>query len=240
MRGYVCLTYHRVTDEPAAQADPYTVRPDRFRAQMNWLARRSYRVVPLSEALRGVKRRSIALTFDDGYADFSTTVWPILQSYGFRATIFAIAGRVGQYADWIKTQAVPLMGWEHLRTLAGEGMVIEAHGTNHHPLNTLPVEAIEADLLSSRQIIEREIGIPPDGLAYPYGCWSPDVACTARRVGFQWGCSARGGRNSSDTPLFKLRRTLIRGNDTLLTFALKARTGYAQLVDWKMDVRRIP
>jgi hypothetical protein len=33
---------------------------------------------------------------DDGYADFAVYTLPILQRYGFTATVFPVAGRLGQ------------------------------------------------------------------------------------------------------------------------------------------------
>jgi peptidoglycan/xylan/chitin deacetylase (PgdA/CDA1 family) len=37
--------------------------------------------------------RPVVITFDDGFADFSTQAWPELRDRGMRATLYMVAGR---------------------------------------------------------------------------------------------------------------------------------------------------
>ena len=97
------LMYHSV--EPY-QADPYqvTVSPPRFGQQMHWLARRGLRGVSMRDLLAaraaGAGKGLVGLTFDDGYADFARHALPVLRRYGFGATMFVIAGRLGGDNAW--------------------------------------------------------------------------------------------------------------------------------------------
>jgi peptidoglycan/xylan/chitin deacetylase (PgdA/CDA1 family) len=69
---------------------PYTV----FEDHLKWLARSGYRTVTLAELRRHVAgeellpRKSVALTFDDGYLDNWTHAAPLLRKYGFTGTVF--------------------------------------------------------------------------------------------------------------------------------------------------------
>lgn len=86
-RGLV-LTYHRVFD---AARDPYClcVGPDHFAEHLDVLPELAD-VVPLSEVRdvgRG-RRRRVAITFDDGYADNVETAAPLLFERGIPATFF--------------------------------------------------------------------------------------------------------------------------------------------------------
>jgi peptidoglycan/xylan/chitin deacetylase (PgdA/CDA1 family) len=90
------LIYHRIADpESLPRFDPALVSatPAVFEQQMQYLAAR-FRVVALSDVLRAFEmgttlpEDAVLVTFDDAYADFGTTAWPILKSLGLPATLF--------------------------------------------------------------------------------------------------------------------------------------------------------
>lgn len=92
------IAYHRVGE---AEADPFglCVPPPRFAEQMEVLGR-TCRPVSLSalltESARGrIPPRSVAVTFDDGYADNLYLARPILERYGVPATVFVATGYLG-------------------------------------------------------------------------------------------------------------------------------------------------
>lgn len=101
--GGLILGYHRVA---ASSWDPFGlgVDPERFAQQMEVLARHT-RPLALEELLdvrrrRAARRRAVALTFDDGYAECLTEVAPILERHGVPATIFAISRAPGHEPWW--------------------------------------------------------------------------------------------------------------------------------------------
>jgi peptidoglycan/xylan/chitin deacetylase (PgdA/CDA1 family) len=67
--------------------------PDSFRQQVGYLAA-NYDVVSMAEVLeaihyrRRLSPRSVLITFDDAYADFKETAWPILREHRLPATLF--------------------------------------------------------------------------------------------------------------------------------------------------------
>lgn len=97
-RGLVLL-YHRVADEAM---DPWglCVHPDRFAEQMEVL-RVYYRPMPLRTMVEhlhsaSLPSGSVAITFDDGYADNLYTAKPLMQRYEIPATVFIITGSCEQ------------------------------------------------------------------------------------------------------------------------------------------------
>jgi len=90
-RGLAVLIYHRV----GADADPLRPRvatAEEFRRQMRVLAR-YFRPCGLAEGLRQLRdgrlpTRSVAVTFDDGYADNARIALPILREARVPATFF--------------------------------------------------------------------------------------------------------------------------------------------------------
>jgi len=90
------LAYHRVAelrDTPAVDSRSVSVTPAGFTRQMKHLAR-NYHVISMLQLLNEVEneiplpKRAVLITFDDGYADFAETAWPILKRLGLPATLF--------------------------------------------------------------------------------------------------------------------------------------------------------
>ena len=90
------LAYHRVAelrDTPTVDSRSVSATPAGFDRQMQHLTR-NYHVVGMPQLLRTVAnglplpKRAVLLTFDDAYADFAETAWPVLKRFGLPATLF--------------------------------------------------------------------------------------------------------------------------------------------------------
>lgn len=185
----LALMYHSVAP---GSADPYriTVSPGRFAAQMHWLARHGLRGVSVRELLAagpGPARRMVGLTFDDGYADFATEVVPVLSRYGFTATVYLVAGKLGGYNDWDRGgPAKPLMTADQARRVAGHGMEIGSHGLGHRPLVPADAEVLDAEARRSKELLESLVGAAVPGFCYPYGLVSRTAAAAVERAGYEY------------------------------------------------------
>lgn len=90
------LMYHRVIDEPFVAGLP----PERFAQQMAYIAQK-FRVIPVNQlieelARNDVKHYTLALTFDDGHADFYHNTWPIIKKYQLPASLYVTTGFIDQ------------------------------------------------------------------------------------------------------------------------------------------------
>lgn len=103
-KGVAILMYHSVADGPDANNDilgGIGHSPESFRQQMELLAR-EYHPISLEEAVlyvqgaRDVSRRSVVVTFDDGYADNYHVAMPLLNQVGVPATFYVTVGCVEQ------------------------------------------------------------------------------------------------------------------------------------------------
>ncbi|MFN8533349.1 MAG: polysaccharide deacetylase family protein [Dehalococcoidia bacterium] len=167
------LVYHAIGGRPS----PITITRDRFRGQIAALQRAGIRGVSLGEALgnrrRAVGRRVVALTFDDGYADFATEAWPVLREAGFSATVFLVTGRLGKDNDWpgqpTWAPRRPLLSRGEVRRLAKEGVEFGSHTVSHPWLPTLTPDVAATELALSCQAIEAATGSACRIFAYPYG-----------------------------------------------------------------------
>lgn len=104
-RGLVLL-YHRVAEVHEESEDPFllSVSPPRFEQHLEIL-RRTANIMPLGEILTAAREgrlppRSVALSFDDGYADSLHMAKPLLEAYDAPATVFVVAGCLGGVFWW--------------------------------------------------------------------------------------------------------------------------------------------
>jgi peptidoglycan/xylan/chitin deacetylase (PgdA/CDA1 family) len=198
----VVLMYHSVSPYTA---DPYrvTVRPERLDQQMRWLARRGLTGVAVRQLLMmrqsGPGRGLVGLTFDDGYADFAEYALPILQRYGFTATVFPVAWRLGQDNAWdADGPRKPLLTPGQLRQVAAAGIEIGSHGLRHVSLPAATDTELAEEVCHSRQVLRGISGQEVAGFCYPWGHVDGRVADQVRAAGYSYGCaisrSSRGGR----------------------------------------------
>ena len=88
------LCYHGIAmDEEAGPYPEMFLSPEIFARRMEILAQSGCRVLPLGEGLRLLNEgklppKSVAITFDDGWADFRACAFPTLQRFGFPATVY--------------------------------------------------------------------------------------------------------------------------------------------------------
>jgi peptidoglycan/xylan/chitin deacetylase (PgdA/CDA1 family) len=183
------LMYHSVC---GSAADPYqiTVSPDRFAEHMRWLHRSRLRGVSMRELLnaaqQGSASRLIGLTFDDGYADFSTEVLPVLRRYGFTATVFVVAGNLGGHNDWDAGPAKPLMTADQVRDVARMGAEIGSHGMNHCSLANANPALLASEVTRSRDVLQTLLETTVDGFCYPYGELSDAAVMATREAGYDY------------------------------------------------------
>jgi len=93
-RRLLILGYHGVSTADEHLWDPELyIPPDLLHARFSLLREDGYSVLPLGEAITRLydgtlPRRTVALTFDDGSADFHSMALPLLQEFGFPATVY--------------------------------------------------------------------------------------------------------------------------------------------------------
>jgi len=175
------LTYHSIDDS----GSPISVSPSAFAAHVRFLASGRVRVVDLATILAVPEEEdAVAITFDDGFANFATEAWPRLKEHGLPATLYVVTDRAGGTNDWdapgSSIPSGPLLGWEELGRLAGEGLALGAHGRTHASLPGLSRERLEDEVRGSRDRILAETGRVATSLAYPFGDFDPATVRAAK------------------------------------------------------------
>jgi peptidoglycan/xylan/chitin deacetylase (PgdA/CDA1 family) len=170
------LMYHSVSSVPDGPLHDLAVPPDRLREQFTALLAAGYRLVGQTEALdlldRGYAQPLVAITFDDGYADFHRVALPMLAELGVGATLYVSVGHLGEPASWLGEQATTfgeLMSWAALDEVAAAGVEIGSHSLRHHPLDVLPRAQLRQEIRESRDRLADRFARPIRSFAYPHG-----------------------------------------------------------------------
>lgn len=175
------LTYHSIDDS----GSPISIAPAAFERHVAWLASGEVSVEPLPALLAGGAvtadgRHRVALTFDDAFANFTTTAWPRLRDHGLPVTVYVVTGHVGGTNRWGDREVpgipvLPLASWEALARCLDEGAELGAHSHTHPSLPALAPAAICDELETCLAGLTSRLGRRPVTFAYPYGHLSETV-----------------------------------------------------------------
>ena len=211
--------YHKVAAAgPGAKIRSHYVHPSAFRRQIRLLKSLGYQSVSPADACQKTAR-DIAITFDDGYANFQAYALPCLLESGFGATVFAVTGLLGGTDEWDGGQE-PLMTRDQLVDCGRQGIEIGSHTVNHADLTAVPPEIARRELQESRDFLI-ECGFSNPGFCYPYGRQDDSIREVVREVGYPYACGTRRGANDSTTNMFDLHRVNIRSDTSLPVFLFK-------------------
>lgn len=229
------LMYHQVSDAPRAPFLKYTVTGRAFAAQMKWLAANGYSTIDLPTLLahrRGgapTPKRSVVITFDDGFRECASVAAPAMEAHGFSATFFLVAGLMGDSSRWLVAERgieFPIMSWDDARQLERAGHRCESHSMTHPRLAELSPGVCREELARSRAMLEDELGHPVRYLAYPFGSENQQVRDIAADCGYDAACTVAIGISTAGDDVYALPRVPVLGTDSLLDFASRIRTAY--------------
>lgn len=169
------LNYHRTERRPESK-DVYVLTSDEFARQMQLVADSGISVLDPHVLDGSENGHRLAITFDDGYkSDLENAA--LLARRGYSAMFFISTANIGKpgYLDS-----------DEIRELEKMGMVIGSHSHHHKRLNTLEEIEIQAELSSSKDILEEILGHPISSIAFPGGGYNRVVIEEATRLGFRY------------------------------------------------------
>jgi len=216
VRGRILL-YHHIAEAPTKEAAKTTlfVHPEHFAFQMA-LLKRLFAVLPLDEFVARLRSRrlppkAIALTFDDGTVDFVENALPALVGECLPATLFVVAGKLGQKMDWLNRcgiPPIPLLSAETLRDLPSL-IDLGSHSLTHRRLSSLTEAELCAEVTESKGMLEQLVGRPVRWFAYPFGETSEAMQAKVQEAGYEAAFTTQRGWATSANSLWALPRLAV-------------------------------
>ena len=219
----VILMYHRFRVVPA---NKFEVSYADFRAQLNYIARNGYEVIPVDQLVEALQTqdpdllppRSVVITVDDGFRCVYDFAWPLLAEYEFPFAIYIYTNYVGGGGN--------SMTWGELRDLVSDDLVtLGAHSRSHRNLADSrkaigPYEQwVQRELTYPKYRLEAETGKPVRTFAWPYGSFNSYALSVAIRAGYEGLLTIYTGGNSMETSPYFLRRYGVYWRTPLSVFA---------------------
>ncbi len=225
-RHYVVpiMTYHHVNNVDPKRQD--TVSPERFDWHMAYLEKHHFNVLPLSTLVQIINqgkplpRKSVVITFDDGYADNYQYAFPILKKYGFPATIFVITDVVN--TDGYLTTA-------QMKEMSAYGIDIGSHTRGHPYLPELSSEDQKNEIHESKSRLEKELGVPVKYFAYPSGGFTEQIKRFVREAGYAGACTTNRGSDRWNRDVFELKRIRFSDQDDRIDYLWMKLSGFYNL-----------
>lgn len=241
------LMYHSVSGDQDSTRHPYyrtITSPAVFRTQMQFLHENGYVTCTPAAAVEqfqsgAVNRKQVSITFDDGYQDFLENAQPVLERYGFTATVYLPTAFIANQRLHFKGR--PCLTWPEVRQLQQRGVSFGSHTVNHPQLRELPAASIRAELVGSKKTIEDQTGEPVSSFAYPYAFPETDRSFKAAlrdlllEAGYTSGvCTTVGCATTDSDPLF-LPRLPVNNDDDQALLSAKLRGAY----DWVGSIQKV-
>lgn len=220
------LLYHRIAD---VQDDPHllSVKPKNFKKHINYL-KNNYQIISLDFLVKNlekdkVPKKSVVITFDDGYADNYYHALPALEEFNVPATIFITSGKIADKKPfyWDKEtrkqdRGRPLTRRELVKLSKSRLIEIGSHTVSHLHLSSLNIKEQKREILVSKRTLENIVKIRIKHFSYPFGAkndYNKKTVKIVKSCGFISACANFCGMVTEKSDIYQLPRFIIRDWD---------------------------
>lgn len=202
------LLYHyveHVKDKKDTIRQSLNIYPETLKSQIETLKKAGYIFVTPSDlakvldgAAENFPKKTVILSFDDGYMDFYTDVFPILKQEKVRAVAYIVPNFLNRPNFMFSYQ---------LKEVAKSSLVeIGAHTMDHYALSGMEKNKARYEISESRKVLQKELGLPIYSFAYPYGSFDKQAIDLVREAGFIDAVSTIPDINNTNQTKFYLYR----------------------------------
>jgi len=226
----VLLYHHILTEEEIKNYDwennSSVISLENFREQMDYLNDNGYYTATLDELygfLNGTKelpKRTVVITFDDGYLSNHIYAYPIMKEYGLKGTIFMI-GEASinpqipfnpKYLQFISNSEIK--NYEDVFKYGCHTYSLHKANENGRPLlMSAEKDEILSDLKKNKELWETSY------IAYPHGKYNKDIIACIKELGYTMAFTIKPGYISKDSDRLQLPRFIVYPSTDLNEFA---------------------
>ncbi len=201
------LVYHyveHVKDPKDTIRMSLNIFPETLDRQIQTLKQAGYTFINASDlanildGIESLPAKPVMLTFDDGYGDFYTGAFPVLEKENVKSVAYIVPGFLNKPNYLTDVQ---------LKEIAKSGLVeIGAHTMHHLALAGLAPKIAKEEIDNSRTQLELKLDIPVTAFAYPYGSFDLETIKLVKQAGFRTAVSTVPGTQVANLSRFFIHR----------------------------------
>ncbi|MEW6159565.1 MAG: polysaccharide deacetylase family protein [Verrucomicrobiota bacterium] len=234
------LMYHDLV-RSASEVTSIAITQQLFESHLDTLKQAGWTTLPLRDLYERPEKanrreRCVWITFDDGYTSFVEMALPALLARNMTATLFVVAGAIGEYNLWDITQDLPrraLLDYVDLRACLEAGIEIGSHGWAHRDLKVCSADEIYEEIFRSRYELQSQLASEIRGFAYPYGTYSSTFFPKLANAGYAIALSTTSAEPTVLRNPYAVRRIGIRQADTTMRLRFKLSRLYLDFRGWR-------
>lgn len=216
------LMYHKISaTEPATSA--LNVQPFYFEQQMKFLKEHHYNILPVEELAILIKthqhipRKTVAITFDDGFENNFTNAYPILKKHDIPATIFLVTSWIGKEG---------FLSWDEIKEMTQHHIQFGNHTLSHAHLPSLTLKDATQEIETNEKILISKLSHLSSVFCYPFGGYSKELQELLQKDGYTSAvATSPDGQSALDDPYAIRRIRISHTSNSLFIFGIET-SGY--------------
>jgi peptidoglycan/xylan/chitin deacetylase (PgdA/CDA1 family) len=220
---------HSVGEEVVDPCCPNnTVRPDELRNFINAMRKKGYVFKTFVDAVEHGNARTVSLTFDDGFIDNYTVLFPILKELNCPATCFVTNRGNPDFPRerWSTEDPIPSnLTADMIREMDSSGLVeIGGHTAGHTTLTKVTLKEAKREVEENKAWLESVLGHEIVSFAYPRGGENDEIVSLVKTAGYKYAAAMKKKMRPVETDYYRIHRQIIpRGLETWKSVLLATR-----------------
>lgn len=212
------LSYHHIIPGslPRTATTRAVVSVSEFKAQMKYLYDHGYYTASyhdLVQFLYGKKqlpKKTVVITFDDGYESNYVYAYPVLQRYGFKSIIFPVGSYILDEQIPFDPNKLSILSFDQIKKMSASGLVeFGNHSFDAHKYTgkvpaflSMGQNQIDMDFKKFETTFEKKDIPIVKAIAYPFGRYNTLLQGSAKKHGYKLGFTIKDGFvNQNSNPL---------------------------------------
>ncbi len=227
------LMYHNVF-RSSNRSGKYIISETGFEQDLKFLTENGYSTIVMKDLIdyvydgKSLPEKPVVLTFDDGYFNNFSYVFPLLQKYNCKAVLSIIGYYTDMYSDSPdENPSYSHVTWDNVNKMIESGYVeMQNHSYNLHSTDhgrngskkkrgeslSEYKKVLKEDLGKLQEQFKTQTGYVPNTYTYPFGSVSNDSFDIIKEMGFKASLSCESGMNhiSRDPECLYMMKRYIR------------------------------